>query len=130
MRSTLYAATAIAVVLAATILFAAPHHGPVDVVIDAAQKRRAAVEFPHAAHHEWVASCDTCHHTDEGLTADAAIEAEVQGCVSCHLDPEQADTPSMREMSLKKNPYHVLCVDCHKEQQKGPAECDDCHPKA
>ena len=32
-------------------------------------------------------------------------------------------------MSLKKNPFHMVCIDCHKEQAKGPTKCDDCHKK-
>ena len=115
--------------LAATFLFAAPHHGPDEVVIDAAQDKRAAVTFPHAAHVEWVESCDTCHHTFEGLTAESAADADVQGCVACHLDPEQADTPSMRSMSLRENPFHAGCIDCHKEQESGPTRCEQCHSK-
>jgi hypothetical protein len=35
----------------------------------------------------------------------------------------------MREMSLKKNPFHMVCIDCHKAETKGPTKCDDCHPK-
>lgn len=116
-----------AVVLAAAITVAAPHHGPIEVVIDDAQDKRAPVAFQHDQHTELVKSCDTCHHTFEGLTAET--DKEVQACSACHLDPEKATTPSMRQMSLTKNPFHIVCIDCHKAEAKGPTKCDDCHPK-
>jgi hypothetical protein len=68
-----------------------------------------------------------CHHTNEGLTADSG--GEVEKCTACHLDPEDAATPSCSEMSPKKNPYHLNCMGCHKTEGKGPTKCDDCHAK-
>jgi hypothetical protein len=127
MRKILNALGVLAVLLAATLAFAAPHHGPDEVVIDAAKAKRAAVTFPHAAHAAEIKTCDTCHHTNKGMTTDAGVK--VVGCTSCHLDPKSAAVPGMREMSLTKNPFHRVCIDCHKEQTKGPTKCDDCHPK-
>jgi len=69
---------------------------------------------------------NTCHHTQKGLTAEAT---EVKPCASCHLDPEKPETPSMREMSLSKNPFHKRCIDCHKTEAKGPTKCAECHKK-
>jgi hypothetical protein len=129
MRTTRTGLGLVAVLLATGIAVATPHHGPDEIVIEAAQNKRSAVVFPHGEHVERVESCDTCHHTNEGLVSEDDADAEVQGCVSCHLDPEEPDTPSMREMSIKKNPFHIACIDCHKEQEKGPTKCDDCHPK-
>lgn len=130
MRKLVYTGGLVTVLLVATIVLAAPHHGPEEVVIDAAMTKRAAVDFPHAKHQEMVAACDTCHHQNEGMTADNAEGMEVQPCEDCHLDPEKEDTPSMRELSLKKNPFHIACIDCHKTEAKGPTKCDECHPKA
>lgn len=110
-------------VAAAAIAFA--HHGPDSVVLDKAADKKGPVEFPHAAHLEVVEACDTCHHTDEGLTADS--DAGVQPCSACHLDPEDPATPSSREMSPKKNPYHISCTGCHKDEGAGPTTCKDCH---
>lgn len=127
MSKILWTLALLTVMLAAAIAVAAPHHGPIDVVIDDAKDKRAGVAFQHGKHSERVESCDTCHHTQEGLTA--KTDAKVQACSACHLDPEKASTPSMREMSLSKNPFHSLCIDCHKAEAKGPTKCDDCHPK-
>ena len=127
MRKILNALGILAVVLAATLALAAPHHGPDEVVIDAAKDKRAPVAFAHERHAREVKTCDTCHHTNKGMTTDAGVE--VASCASCHLDPKSAAIPGMREMSLRKNPFHMVCIDCHKENTKGPTKCDDCHPK-
>jgi len=128
MKKTLYVLGVAAFALLAGIALAAPHHGPEEVTIDAAAAKKTAVVFPHAKHQELVESCSTCHHTNEGMTGDTAVDAEVQACSACHLDPE-GDVPGMREMSMKKNPFHMLCIDCHKTEAKGPTKCDDCHKK-
>jgi hypothetical protein len=96
------------------------------MTLDGCGEKKAAVEFPHGAH-QAVTECTTCHHTSEGLTAES--DMEVKTCQSCHLNPEAAETPSCSEMSMSKNPYHKLCISCHKEQAKGPTKCNDCHPK-
>ena len=102
---------------------------PESTTIDDCVDKKAAVEFPHAAHYE-VTECTTCHHTDEGLTADSVGGMDVQVCGACHTTPEEATTPECSQMSLKKNPFHITCVGCHKENEAGPAKCDECHPKA
>lgn len=126
MKNALYLASVLAFALVAGLALAATQP-PDEVVIDEAADKRAPVTFPHAKHVETVDDCTACHHTSEGLTATSG--QEVATCVSCHLDPEEAGTPGMREMSLKKNPFHAGCIDCHKEQAKGPTKCDECHPK-
>ncbi len=107
---------------------------PETITIDACADTKAAVEFPHKAHFEF-AACVDCHHTNEGLTAETAAEMEVATCSSCHLDPEEAETPSCKEKSSKKNPYHINCIGCHKDYIKehadssAPKKCSACHPK-
>jgi hypothetical protein len=122
----LYVLGIVAFALAAGIALAAPVQPPDEVVIDAAAAKKGPVTFPHKAHTERT-ECVTCHHTSEGLMAGA--DMEVKACSECHLDPEGADVPGMREMSMKKNPFHMLCIDCHKKEAKGPTKCDDCHKK-
>lgn len=114
--------------IAALLIAVAPlaATAPDSTTIDDCVAKKSAVEFPHAAHFE-VTECTTCHHTDEGLTADSGT---AQPCGECHNSPESPDTPECAQMSLKKNPFHINCVGCHKEQAAGPAKCDECHPKA
>lgn len=99
---------------------------PEKVTIDAAAAKQPGVTFPHAKHVAMGKSCDTCHHTQKGITE--AKAAEVQKCTSCHLDPKP-DVPGIREMSMSKNAFHIKCVGCHKAEKKGPAVCKDCHVK-
>lgn len=100
---------------------------PESVTINAAQAKQPAVTFPHKAHVDMGVTCETCHHTQKGLTKDSTDE--VPTCVSCHLNPKDAATPNMAEMSMKKNPFHMDCINCHKEKAKGPVKCAECHKK-
>ena len=100
--------------------------GPASVKIAEAAKKQPPVAFPHEKHQKSVKTCDVCHHTDKGLTLTS--KTEVKKCAECHLDPKD-NAPSIREMSLTKNPYHKVCVTCHKEQKKGPTACAGCHKK-
>lgn len=105
-------------------------HYPTTVKIDTAAKKQPPVSFNHAKHGDTlVKSCDTCHHTNKGLTKAQADKVDVKKCSECHLDPK-GKVSSMREMSLTKNPMHIRCITCHKEQKKGPIACNKCHVKA
>lgn len=99
---------------------------PASVMIDAAKNKQPGVTFPHEKHTTLAKTCETCHHTNKGMTK-ASVKG-VQKCASCHLNAK-AGVPSMAEMSLQKNPFHMLCVSCHKTQKKGPSMCKDCHKK-
>lgn len=98
--------------------------GPTSVKIDAAKAKQGAVTFPHDKHVKAIA-CDKCHHTDKGLKE---ASDKVKKCSACHLDPKDK-APSMRDASLTKNPFHTLCVNCHKAGKKGPTMCNKCHVK-
>jgi hypothetical protein len=108
---------------------------PEELTLDSCGDTRAAVKFPHKAHFEGI-ECTTCHHSQEDLTLEAAQGGmEVEACADCHLEPEEADTPVCTEKSLKKNPFHINCVTCHKdakaedESLSVPTKCAECHPK-
>lgn len=101
------------------------HHGPVTLTIDAAASKQPAVKFSHEKHAKVAKSCDTCHHTQKGLKSDTE---KVVKCTTCHLNPKDK-APSMREVSLTKNPFHTRCIACHKAQKKGPVACTGCHLK-
>jgi len=62
------------------------------------------------------------------LTKAQADKVDVKKCSQCHLDPKDK-APTMREMSLTKNPFHIRCIGCHKAQKKGPIVCTGCHVK-
>ena len=125
-RPVLFLATLL--VFMATLAFG---HYPGKVKVDVAAKKQPPVMFDHAKHGDTlVKSCDTCHHTNKGLKKAHAENTDVKKCSECHLDPKDAKVPSMRDASLTKNPLHVRCIGCHKEQKKGPTVCTKCHVKA
>lgn len=124
---TILAAVLLTMAFATGAMAKKANEAPDSVVIKAAQAKQPAVTMPHKAHIDQGVSCETCHHTNKGLTKDS--KDEVPTCTSCHLNPKDAATPNMAEMSMKKNPFHMGCVDCHKEKAKGPTKCADCHKK-
>lgn len=121
-------------VLAGTALVAVPaSQAPDQATLDDCVAKKSAVVFPHGQHAKDIA-CATCHHTQADLEAGAATE--VKTCGTCHVTPEKAETPVCSQMSMTKNPFHLTCVNCHKEEakknaeSKAPTKCDQCHPKA
>ena len=49
-----------------------------------------------------------------------------QGCKNCHGEGKPG------KIELSKDKAHKLCIDCHKEKGKGPADekaCTACHKK-
>lgn len=102
---------------------------PETIIINAAAKRQLPVPFTHGKHATTLAkTCDTCHHTQKGLTAEKVKDMKVVKCSTCHLDPK-GEVPSMREMSMTRNPFHIRCIACHKAERKGPMVCTECHRK-
>ena len=133
MRKYLPFALAALVILAGSTFIAGAATPPDKVSIDDCVAKKTAVAFPHGEHakaHE----CKTCHHTQPALTATST--EKVEACGTCHVAPEKAETPKCSEMSATKNPFHMSCVACHKEElakkpdTKAPTKCDQCHPKA
>ena len=133
MRKYLPFALAALVLLAGSTFIAGAATPPDKVTIDDCVAKKSAVAFPHAEHakaHE----CKTCHHTQPALTATST--EKVEACGTCHVAPEKAETPKCSEMSATRNPFHMSCVACHKEElakkadTKAPTKCDQCHPKA
>lgn len=128
-------AAALLLLVAARPTLAQATDPPDELTLDACADTKSAVSFPHKAHFEAL-ECTTCHHTQEELTLEAARGGmEIETCASCHLEPEEADTPVCTEKSLKNNPFHISCVGCHKdalakdESLSVPTKCAQCHPK-
>jgi hypothetical protein len=131
MRKWLLVVGCIAIAMAASTVASAAtaSEAPESVTLDGCMAKRSAVEYPHKLHADTI-ECVTCHHTQEGLAAESDMTVET--CDSCHLSPADEATPDCTQMSLSKNPYHINCVGCHKEDgaETAPTKCDDCHPKA
>ena len=106
-------------------------HYPETIKIDEAQSKQPPVNFEHAKHGTRAKNCGVCHHTQKDLTKEIALanKVDVKKCSTCHLNPAKAEIPSMKEMSMTKNPMHIRCIGCHKEEKKGPTVCTQCHVK-
>jgi hypothetical protein len=116
------------VFLTATLLYA--HYPGKIKITGAASEKQPAVTFDHAKHGDVLAKkCETCHHTNKGLTKAQTNTVQVKKCSECHLKA-QGKMGTMADMSPTKNPLHVNCLRCHKEQKKGPVACTGCHKKA
>ena len=88
-------------------------------------RQRPAAVFLHEDHNEKaeIEECNVCHHIYEGGNKVEDDSSEGQGCSDCHHVKE--DEPTRPLMKA----YHDLCKECHKDNDKGPVTCGECHPK-
>ena len=80
------------------------------------------VRFMHSKHAAEINDCAVCHHarpTDENAR-------ETTRCSACHQEAFQPEHP---ERIGLKAAYHLNCIECHKEMNRGPADCIGCHRK-
>ena len=96
------------------------------------------VLFQHKLHTEssgYGISCYDCHHhpeSDESALlacgkchgkGDEMDEATMKTCMECHDEDEVEGA----EMTKSADAFHSQCIQCHKEFEKGPVECSECH---
>ncbi len=78
------------------------------------------VRFMHAKHAQLIDNCFECHHhRPEDLKT-----PEIVRCSACHQQSFVVDLPG--RIGLKAA-YHRKCIQCHKEENKGPVTCTGCH---
>ena len=86
------------------------------------QSRPAAV-FVHDQHNEkaGIDDCAVCHH---GKTKDGKQDREDMSagtpCAECHAVKADEGTPLKRA-------YHQQCINCHRQENRGPTYCGGCH---
>ena len=78
------------------------------VLISKVNNTMDAVKIPHIKHQEAEVKCVVCHHKNEN-------DDRIKNCSKCHKGKGADET------------MHNLCVNCHKERNKGPKDCTDCH---
>ncbi len=76
------------------------------------------VIFSHSNHVDYADDCETCHHHSSKVEA-------APPCRGCH----GFTTGDLRFPGLK-GAYHRQCMNCHREMEAGPLECEGCHAKA
>jgi hypothetical protein len=114
--------------LMATLLIFVSAYSQEDMVVvndDAfTNLRRPPSVFRHDEHNEkaGIEECNKCHHVynDEGkLVEDES--SEDQHCSECHELKASGKKPALM------NAFHTTCKGCHKEKNKGPVMCGECH---
>ena len=99
------------------------------------KKKKADVALTHKKHAEdYKIPCIDCHHVYKDGKNVWQQGQEVQKCEACHTCVKQGKelkeaSPEEKKLSLL-NAFHDNCKNCHKEKQKGPTKCSECHPKA
>ncbi len=78
------------------------------------------VRFAHKRHAALIDDCTQCHH----YRPKAENALETTRCSACHQDSFNPDHPE--RLGLKAA-YHQQCMECHKEEAKGPIDCKGCH---
>ena len=80
--------------------------------------------FRHEEHNEkaGIEECNECHHiynADGKLAEDES--SEDQRCSECHELKASGKKPALMKA------FHTNCKGCHKEKNKGPVMCGQCH---
>jgi len=70
----------------------------------------------HPSDGEDYRTCASCHQGTEG-------ESLPESCLECH----DTDDIEGTEMSKASDAAHSQCIDCHKDQDAGPVDCQECH---
>jgi len=113
-------------IMAAGVSFAA-NAGPEEITMQTAEAKKPA-KFPHKKH-QAILKCADCHHTKDATGKKGPyVEGQEKKCETCH----NKDLPNA-ELNSLKSVGHLLCKECHKEQEKAgknaPTKCTGCHTK-
>jgi len=91
-------------------------------VIKKLEDNYGPVRFAHKRHAALVNDCSKCHHY---RPKDAAMP-ETTRCSACHQNSFNEENPE--RLGLKAA-FHQQCMECHKQEAKGPVTCTGCHLK-
>lgn len=91
-------------------------------VISKIEDHYAPVRFPHGQHAASINDCSVCHH----YRPEDKTLAETARCSVCHQQFFNSENPDRTGL---KAAYHLQCVSCHEEKNRGPVMCRDCHLK-
>lgn len=92
------------------------------------QRKKLAVPFEHDAHNikADLKDCAVCHHGYRGgKRITTGLSSTDKKCSDCHQERPSGNNPAPSLV----NAYHALCQGCHKQQNKGPVGCSQCHKK-
>ncbi|MCW8984037.1 MAG: cytochrome c family protein [Thermoanaerobaculales bacterium] len=81
------------------------------------------VRFMHSRHAAALGGdCAACHHYRPADTK----APETVACNACH---QEAFNPEHHGRIGLKAAYHMQCMGCHEDVEKGPVACEGCHAK-
>ncbi|OBQ46114.1 acidic tetraheme cytochrome c3 TmcA [Halodesulfovibrio spirochaetisodalis] len=84
----------------------------------------APAVFDHDPHNEKAGleeNCIACHHGGENGKMDMEDDTSGTPCVECHSVEKQRGVTPLRRA------FHLQCITCHENQNKGPVQCKSCH---
>ncbi|MBV5316324.1 MAG: class III cytochrome c [Desulfobulbaceae bacterium] len=115
-------------IFGAQVAFANEDNGPERVVIQSqidTEKVAKPAYLPHQKH-QWL-ECDGCHH-GKGANRkmiDYVAGQKIEKCETCH----NRKTGMPERIATLKRASHMLCMECHLQQDKDLARCGVCHTK-
>lgn len=80
------------------------------------------VRFMHGKHASLVKDCAVCHHY---RPLEPGAEETVR-CSACHQESFNPEAPERPGLTAA---YHLQCMGCHEDMNKGPLGCQGCHLK-
>ncbi len=101
---------------------------PGEILIESKGYKRKVykpVKFAHLIHVEdYAIECNECHHDYKNEENVWQEGDPVKECVACH-------NPNRRQGKVHRLvfAFHFNCKKCHKENESGPIECQECHTK-
>ena len=101
---------------------------PEEIPIDSKGYKRKVykpVRFTHLTHVEdYAIECNECHHDYKDGENVWQEGDPVKRCGACH-------NPNRRQGKVHRLvfAFHFNCKRCHKENESGPIECQECHTK-
>ena len=84
----------------------------------------APAVFDHDPHNEKAGleeDCTACHHGGENGVMDMEDDSSGTPCAECHQVAKQ------KGMTPLRRAFHLQCITCHEQQNKGPVQCKSCH---
>jgi len=110
------------------VTFADDNTGPEQVVIQSTMDTEKVAKPAYLPHrkHQWL-ECDGCHHGKGtgGKMVDYVGGQKIEKCETCHNS--KAGMPE--RIATLKRASHMLCMECHLQQDKDLAKCGICHAK-
>ena len=94
------------------------------VPVDAFENpRRPPAVFRHDEHNELagIEECSVCHHVYEDGRLVEDESSEDQRCADCHEMQDVGRKPGLVEA------FHANCKSFHRQKEKGPLMCGQCH---